>query len=142
VDIEDRLYPLDDKSIEQYRLDVLSSRRTPSALETQLQLQKILGRQITQETFTSLQLDDIISSTDRWLAWFKETLATCEEARRANRNFNDTDTTTAATLHVSRDLPFANGTVPEPDRAVGSEQRSQRKSNEKYTGDVVVGAVS
>lgn len=82
-ELEDRLYPLDDAVVlERVRLNT-EAVRDPSIAE----LSRLLG--ISPEVLerTRRAFPGKLASPEHWQDWFRKTLETTEEAKRANRDF-------------------------------------------------------
>ncbi|CAK4304182.1 unnamed protein product, partial [Aphanomyces euteiches] len=54
-------------------------------------MEQVLGRPITPADFHLLQSPAQLDDPQHWLDWFTSTLNSCEEARRASRDFSRTN---------------------------------------------------
>ncbi|ETV92269.1 hypothetical protein H310_13334 [Aphanomyces invadans] len=102
VDIEDRLYPVTAEDCNT-QLQALKTRHRDVSLEEIAQVvMKALNRPLTADDKMLLEAPANIDDPERWLAWFTRALATCEEARTANRNFESNRGGIVATTRCAR----------------------------------------
>ncbi|KAG9416504.1 hypothetical protein AC1031_000904 [Aphanomyces cochlioides] len=90
LDIEDRMYPISHEEI-QCQLQAIRSRRQVQQDAILPLMEQVLGRPITPADLHLLQSPAQLEGPQHWLDWFTSTLNSCEEARRANREFSRTD---------------------------------------------------
>ncbi|KAI9990819.1 hypothetical protein PInf_018423 [Phytophthora infestans] len=114
-ELEDRLFPLDDAVVlERVRLNT-EAVRDPSIAE----LSRLLG--ISPEVLerTRRAFPGELASPEHWQDWFRKTLETTEEAKRANRDFKtpvvNAVRTVITTLRRSSPSEKLNGAVRLPD---------------------------
>ncbi|OWZ12504.1 putative membrane protein [Phytophthora megakarya] len=95
--LEDRLYPLDEVELLRRRVKNAETQKKPSLEEVSLLLNLPLD---------NLQRNQSVSTGNRgssayWVRWFREALATSEEAKRANRDFRKTTSLTTVPVVVA-----------------------------------------
>ena len=86
-DIEDRLHPIapQDIAAEMQRLLAIRTKREPPELLKEVCTH--LGRSLSSHEVNVLCAQSDITDPAEWVTWFEDTLAVCEEARKANRDF-------------------------------------------------------
>ena len=86
-DIEDRLHPIapQDIATEMQRLLAIRAKREPPELLKEVCTH--LGRSLSSHEVNVLCAPSEITDPAEWVTWFEDTLAVCEEARKANRDF-------------------------------------------------------
>ncbi|KAH9089209.1 hypothetical protein Ae201684P_001414 [Aphanomyces euteiches] len=89
ADIEDRMMPIS-SDIEGQIKKIRSRRKDPAHTDLVTAITKTLKRPLTRDEKIILETPDALDDPDRWLKWFETTLNTCEEARRASRDFRNT----------------------------------------------------
>ncbi|KAF0738525.1 hypothetical protein Ae201684P_019610 [Aphanomyces euteiches] len=87
LDIEDRLYPVTQAEI-QLQIKDIRARRQIYQDEILPLMEQVLGRPITPAHLHLLKSPAQLDDPQHWLDWFTSTLNSCEEARRANRDFS------------------------------------------------------
>ncbi|CAK4163805.1 unnamed protein product [Aphanomyces euteiches] len=90
ADIEDRMMPISSADIEGQIKKIRSRRKDPAHTDLVTAITKTLKRPLTRDEKIIMETPDALDDPDRWLKWFETTLNTCEEARRASRDFRNT----------------------------------------------------
>ncbi|CAK4706988.1 unnamed protein product, partial [Aphanomyces euteiches] len=88
VDIEDKMIPVSVSDIEYQLRKIRDRRKDPKHEDLANVIMKTLKRNLTDEERLTLEAPNTLDDPDRWLQWFETTLNTCEEAKRASRNFS------------------------------------------------------
>ncbi|KAH9102194.1 hypothetical protein LEN26_002815 [Aphanomyces euteiches] len=89
ADIEARMMPISSADIEGQIRKIRSRRKDPAHTDLVTAITKTLKRPLTRDEKIILETPDALDDPDRWLKWFETTLNTCEEARRASRDFRN-----------------------------------------------------
>ncbi|CAK4292541.1 unnamed protein product, partial [Aphanomyces euteiches] len=89
IDVEDKMIPITAAEIESQIRKIKDRRKDPAHEDLATVIMKTLKRPLTKDEQIILETPDNLDCPDRWLQWFEQTLNTCEEARRANRNFTN-----------------------------------------------------
>ncbi|KAH9131277.1 hypothetical protein LEN26_007781 [Aphanomyces euteiches] len=87
LDIEDRLYPVMQAEIQLQIKDIRARRQIHQDAILPL-MEQVLGRPITPADLHLLKSPAQLHDPQHWLDWFTSTLNSCEEARKANRDFS------------------------------------------------------
>ncbi|RHY04304.1 hypothetical protein DYB36_013375 [Aphanomyces astaci] len=107
VDIEERLYPLSPADLELQLKALRSQRKDVTHADIVRVVTTALKRPLTEADNILFDSPVDIDDPERWLDWFSTTLNTCEEARTANRNFEQERVAMVADTRWSR--MFRNG---------------------------------
>ncbi|RHZ02631.1 hypothetical protein DYB35_013383 [Aphanomyces astaci] len=107
VDIEERLYPLTPADLELQLKALRSQRKDVTHADIVRVVTTALKRPLTEADSILFDSPVDIDDPERWLDWFSTTLNTCEEARTANRNFEQERVAMVADTRWSR--MFRNG---------------------------------
>ncbi|KAH9102717.1 hypothetical protein AeMF1_020755, partial [Aphanomyces euteiches] len=89
IDVEDKMIPITAAEIESQIRKIKDRRKDPAHEDLATVIMKTLKRPLTKDEQIILETPDNLDCPDRWLQWFEQTLNTCEEARRENRNFTN-----------------------------------------------------
>ncbi|RHY89040.1 hypothetical protein DYB35_009890 [Aphanomyces astaci] len=123
VDIEERLYPVSPADLERQLVRLKEERKDVIQENIVKVVTMALRRPLTRDDAHLFESPSDIDDPDRWLDWFSSILVTCEEARTANRNFENARVTIISDTWWSRfqrknlasnELP-GFGPIPETD---------------------------
>ncbi|RQM30748.1 hypothetical protein B5M09_013083, partial [Aphanomyces astaci] len=89
VDIEERLYPVSPADLERQLVRLKQERKDVTQEYIVKVVTMALHRPLTRNDAHLFESPSNIDDPDRWLDWFSSTLKTCDEARTANRNFEN-----------------------------------------------------
>ncbi|ETV65427.1 hypothetical protein H257_17850 [Aphanomyces astaci] len=89
VDIEERLYPVSPADLERQLVRLKEERKDVIQENIVEVVTMALRRPLTRDDAHLFESPSDIDDPDRWLDWFSSILVTCEEARTANRNFEN-----------------------------------------------------
>ncbi|RHY85704.1 hypothetical protein DYB37_013712, partial [Aphanomyces astaci] len=89
VDIEERLYPVSPADLERQLIRLKQERKDVTQEDIVKVVTMALRRPLTRDDAHLFESPSDIDDPDRWLDWFSSTLETCDEARTANRNFEN-----------------------------------------------------
>ncbi|RHZ42055.1 hypothetical protein DYB26_005186 [Aphanomyces astaci] len=89
VDIEERLYPVSPADLERQLVRLKQERKDVTQEDIVKVVTMALRRPLTRDDAHLFESPSNIDDPDRWLDWFSSTLKTCDEARTANRNFEN-----------------------------------------------------
>ncbi|RHY16103.1 hypothetical protein DYB25_008482, partial [Aphanomyces astaci] len=89
VDIEERLYPVSPADLERQLVLLKQERKDVTQEDIVKVVTTALRRPLTRDDAHLFESPSNIDDPDRWLDWFSSTLKTCDEARTANRNFEN-----------------------------------------------------
>ena len=101
VDMEDRMHPLCPADMKKQMTLIQEAKKGPSATEIAETLSRSLGRELLTTDSELLTVPAEISDPAHWQAWFETTLNSCEEAKRANRDFKDVTETSRWSPHTT-----------------------------------------
>ncbi|KAH9138868.1 hypothetical protein LEN26_005326 [Aphanomyces euteiches] len=87
LDVEDRMHPIDQSDLQRQIHDIRARRKTSQDAFLPL-MESVLGRRITAADLHLLKSPAQLDDPQHWLDWFTTTLNSCEEARRASRDFS------------------------------------------------------
>ncbi|KAH9124377.1 hypothetical protein AeMF1_004852 [Aphanomyces euteiches] len=89
VDMEERMMPITAAEIETQIKKIHARRQDPDHSDLATVIMKTLKRPLRKDERIILETSDALDDPDRWITWFEKTLNTCEEARRASRDFRN-----------------------------------------------------
>ncbi|RHZ33394.1 hypothetical protein DYB37_013060, partial [Aphanomyces astaci] len=101
-DMEDRMLPLTKADVADQVRKIRDRRKSPTHREIAEVIMQAIQRKLTDEDMRLLETPADMDDPARWLRWFASALETCEEARRADRNFNDNRSALVATTRWAR----------------------------------------
>uniref|UniRef100_H3H3R4 RNA-directed DNA polymerase n=1 Tax=Phytophthora ramorum TaxID=164328 RepID=H3H3R4_PHYRM len=131
-ELEDRLYPLDEVEIKRRMKQNADSAKEPSLGDMARYLDIPLD--VLERTRTA-SLDGT-TSPEYWQDWFRDTLESSEEAKRANRDFRKAETVPSAVAASADNVEVREGKVSIADEGVSSKS-SGRDGNEGTVGTYV-----
>ncbi|RLO10868.1 hypothetical protein DYB28_009907 [Aphanomyces astaci] len=109
-DMEDRMLPLTKADVADQVRKIRDRRKSPTHRDIAEVIMQAIQRKLTDEDMRLLETPADVDDPARWLRWFASALETCEEARRADRNFNDNRSALVVTTRWARFT--ANTSVP------------------------------
>ncbi|RHY10350.1 hypothetical protein DYB36_012005, partial [Aphanomyces astaci] len=101
-DMEDRMLPLTKADVADQVRKIRDRRKSPTHRDIAEVIMQAIQRKLTDEDMRLLETPADVDDPARWLRWFASALETCEEARRADRNFNDNRSALVATTRWAR----------------------------------------